>query len=44
MSHAPNGAVNRMEKTATDKIISPPGIPREKGIEPIAACTVALGK
>ena len=40
---APIGAVKRMETTATVRMISPDDKPIERGMAPIAACTVAFG-
>ena len=41
---APSGAVRRMERTATERTMLPQGSPRARGTEPMAACTVALGR
>ena len=43
MQIAPKGAVMRMDKTATVNTVCPQLNPIERGIAPIAACTVALG-
>ena len=43
MQIAPNGAVMRMDSTATVRTICPQGSPMESGSAPIAACTVAFG-
>ena len=40
---APNGAVSKIDTTATVKTISPQSNPIAIGIVPMAACTVALG-
>lgn len=44
MPIAPSGAVIRMASTATASTICPQGRPRASGTEPMAACTVALGR
>ena len=44
MPMAPSGAVMRMASTATDSTICPQGRPMASGTEPMAACTVALGR
>ena len=41
---APSGAVMRMPRTATDRMMFPHGSPMESGTAPMAACTVALGR
>ena len=43
MPNAPRGAVIRIARTATVRIMLPEGRPIAKGMEPIAAWTVALG-
>ena len=43
MQIAPNGAVMRIDNTATVNTVCPQANPIVKGIAPIAACTVALG-
>ena len=43
MHIAPNGAVSKIDTTATVKTISPHANPIAIGIVPMAACTVALG-
>ena len=43
MQIAPNGAVIRIDNTATVNTVCPQANPIVKGIVPIAACTVALG-
>ena len=43
MKMAPNGAVSKMDMTATVNTMLPHSNPIEKGIVPIAACTVAFG-
>lgn len=40
---APNGAVSKIDTTATVRTISPHANPIVNGIVPIAACTVAFG-
>lgn len=40
---APRGAVRTIDKTAMDKIRSPDSTHKDKGMAPIAACTVAFG-
>ena len=42
--NAPNGAVIKMDKTATVNTICPHPSPAAKGTDPIAACTVAFGQ
>ena len=44
MPIAPSGAVIRMATTATERTICPHESPIAIGTEPIAACTVALGR
>ena len=41
--HAPRGAVNKIETTATVNTNSPQDNPMDKGMAPIDACTVAFG-
>ena len=40
---APKGAVMIIPNTATESMIGPQGRPRDRGTEPMAAYTVALG-
>jgi hypothetical protein len=42
-ARAPKGEVNNIDKTAMARISSPEATPAARGIEPIVACTVALG-
>ena len=44
MPMAPSGAVMRMASTATESTSRPQGSPMASGTEPMAACTVALGR
>lgn len=41
---SPKGAVMRMARMATERMRGPAGRPRERGTDPMAACTVALGR
>ena len=43
MAKAPNGAVIKIANTATVNTILPQESPMERGMEPMAACTVAFG-
>lgn len=44
IKNAPSGAVMTMPSTATDSTMLPQGSPAASGTEPMAACTVALGR
>ena len=44
MPIAPSGAVTIIASTATESTICPQASPAAKGTEPMAACTVALGR
>ena len=44
MPIAPKGAVTSIDNTAIAKITSPDLTPNDRGIAPMAACTVAFGE